>query len=109
MGRQPAAEEFLSKVVPGTPELAGNDARDLRDCPGPDRPVARDSEVTLATVNHGEELHVATGLMESVRTRTRQTGDQFVPGNIARKPHAEMTSSLTRWSRMIAGPLPLAK
>ena len=46
---------------------------------------------------------MASGLARDFITKSPQSMSEIGPAHIARQPHAEMTSSLTKWRRITLG------
>jgi hypothetical protein len=65
-------------------------------------------DVVLATFECGQ-AQMATGLAGEPVSEIAEGRREIVTGDVPRKPQALMTSSRTKWSRMIFGALPSSK
>lgn len=98
-------EQSLDQVVAAHPEMLGNVREYRGERADAQRIVARDGYVVLAFLVGGE-AHVAAGLagcfLAERPQRPREVGARQVPG----EPHRAISSSLTKWSRIMAGASP---
>jgi hypothetical protein len=65
-------------------------------------------DVVLAALGGGE-TKVAPGLTGQPVAQNAEGLREIVPGDVPRKPQAVITSSRTKWSRMIRGAWPGSK
>lgn len=95
---------FLSREV----EVRGHVAEDGAQGPEPEGAMVRHRDMVLPALR-GREADVAPRLPRDPVAEALQCLREPSPREVARKPQAGMTSSRTKWSRMILGAWPGSK
>jgi len=88
--------------------VLGHVAEETGQRPNPERSMAWDGDVVLTTFK-GSQSDVAAGLTGGPVPEIGESLREIVPRDVPRQPQALMTSSRTKWRRMIFGTLPSSK
>ena len=85
----------LNELLSGEVEVLGHVTEETGQCPNPERCVARNGEVVLATFECGQS-EMATGLASDPVAEITECLREIVPRDVPRQPQALMTSSRTK-------------
>ncbi len=85
-------EQPFGEFLAGQGEMLGHVAEETGERPNPDRRVARNGDMVLATIERGQS-EVATGLAGDPVSEIGEGLREVVTGDVPRKPQTLMTSS----------------
>jgi len=97
-----SAEQALEKGLPAQAEVLSDASEDAALCANPEGRGARDDEVVLTALERAEP-NMAAGLAGHPVAQVSERLRKIVAGDVPRQSQAVMTSSRTKWSRMILG------
>ena len=97
-----STEEAFDQRLPGQTEVLGDVTQDAGQRAHPEGRVTRDGHVVLTAFGSGKP-NVAAGLTGHSVAEVTERLREIVAGDVPRQSQAVMTSSRTKWSRMILG------
>jgi len=97
-----SAEQPFDERLSAQAEVLSDVAEDAGQRADPEGRVARDGDVVLAAFESGQSK-MAAGLTSHPVAQVSERLREIVAGDVPRQSQAVMTSSRTKWSRMILG------